>query len=127
MYLNKEEREELSSLSKEVFGTRSQWQKILDKGHSELVTRKIIETVKGEDGQDKQEEKTMADLNSAGKRHFYTKYHTVESLKEWMLSLKTQRDEIIAMMNKQNEERKAKAEEEERAKKFQEDNGGSAL
>jgi len=127
MYLTKEEREELSTLSKEVFGTRNQWQKMINKGHPELITRKVVKDVANEAGEITQEESTEPILTSSGRQQFSTKYYTVESVKEHMLALKKQRDEIIAMINKQNEERKAKAEQERALMDINQRGGGSAL
>jgi hypothetical protein len=134
MYLSKEEREELSNLSKEVFGTRSRWQKMVERGSSELLTRKTIKEVANEAGDITHQETEEAILTTSGRQQFITKHHTIDSVREYMVSLKKQRDEIIAMINKQNEESKAKAEA-EKAKAEQEQalmnvnsqGGGSAL
>lgn len=127
MYLTKEEREELSTLSKEVFGTRSQWHKMITKGMPELITKKVVKDVANEAGEIVQEESTEAILTTSGRQQFSTKYYTVESVMEYMLALKAQRDEIIAMINKQNEERKAKAEQEKALMEVNNQGGGSAL
>jgi hypothetical protein len=127
MYLTKTEREELSQLSKEVFGARGRWQKLLNSGGLELVTRKITEEVPSETGESTTKETSVAVLAENGTKRFTTKYYTVESIKEYMLSLKAQRDELIAMINTQNEELKKKAEQEKLLKDINEQSGGSAL
>lgn len=127
MYLPKEERKELSELSMEVFGKRSQWQKMIKKGHPELMTRTVVKEVANEAGEVTQQEAIEPVLTTSGAKQFAMKYYTLESIKEHMLALKAQRDEIIAMINKQNEERKAKEEQDKLLKEVQENNGGSAL
>lgn len=127
MYLTKNQRKELSDLSQEVFGTRSRWQKMVTKGNSELITRKVTEIVEAESGDPKTVEKTVPVLTASGVQQFENKYYTVEGVKEYMIALKKQRDEILALIQKQNEERKQKALEEAALLKLQEENGGSAF
>jgi hypothetical protein len=128
MYLTKEEREELSQLSKEVFGTRNQWQKIINDGNMELLTKNTVEIIPGENGAPSTtKEITVPILSENGHKQFVTKYYTPESAKEYMLTIKKQRDEIVDMINKQNEERKLKAEQEKALKDVNESGGGSAL
>ncbi len=128
MYLPKEEREELSALSKEVFGTRNQWQKMITKGFSELVTKKTNEVVPGENGTEPTtREVTVPVLTEYGAKQFVTKYYTPETVKEYMLGLKKQRDEIMAMIKQQNDERKAKEEQAKALKDLNAEHGGSAL
>lgn len=128
MYLPKEEREELSALSKEVFGTRSQWQKMVTKGYSELLTRKTSEVVPGENGAEPTTRQIdVPILTPHGSKQYITKYHTAETVKTYMLGLKKHRDDIMAMIQKQNEERKAKEEQAKLLKEVQTEHSGSAL
>jgi hypothetical protein len=52
MYVERELRDQLNALSKEIFGVASRWQKMLET--TEYVTREVTETVKNEDGTETQ-------------------------------------------------------------------------
>lgn len=74
-YLLKAEREELSALSKTLFGTKGEWQKILEKGLKTPMT------------------------NYAGGYEYRQRYFTVEQLKSFML------ENISAIEKKRAEEK----------------------
>lgn len=127
--LTKEEKGELSVLSKEVFGTRSRWQKLVNQGYPRLLTEEVTEFVPGEKEED---EGTTRKVQVPAKRHdgamqSTTVRHTVESVKEYMLQRKEMLDKIRAEIKRQQEEAKAKKELEEQALKVHEELHGSAL
>ena len=127
MNLTRNERKELDTMSKEVFGSTSHWQKLVNKGYIQQITEKKTETVLGVDGApDTTKEVDSPVLRADGAHQAVTKYHTVESIKALLLEMKTQRDKIMAMIQAQQTEQKAKAEQDEIAKKVQEEAGGAA-
>lgn len=128
MFIDREEREELNKLSKEVFGSASKWQKFLNNGLKELTQRTVVEVVPGENGApDTTKQVKVPVLTPNGVKQYHIKHFTLETMKEWLLELKTKRDEFMAMIKKQQDEEKAKKEADELAKKINEDIGGSAI
>lgn len=126
MYVDKETREELTALSKEVFGSTTKWKKILDEGTIELVTRKTTQKVKNAAGIEEDQEITVPVLMN-GVRQFTSKYFTLETLKEFMLDLKVKRDEFVKMIEEQQKAQKEAAEKAKLAESINSDAGGSAL
>lgn len=111
MFLPRAQREELNALSKEVFGVSSKWQKFLDKGTTELKTRKTIEIVPGVDGApDTEKEVVIPDLAPNGTKQFYQKYYTLDQVRQLMVDSKTQMDNYRAAMKKQQDEKVAQEE-----------------
>jgi len=126
MNLTRDQRTKLKELSLEVFGVSSYWQKLVD-GQVVLVTEKKSEIVPGVDGApDTTKEIDVPVLRDDGATQSVTKRHTPESALVLLLEMKTRRDQIMATINAQQEENKAKAAQEELQKKIQEDLGGSA-
>lgn len=77
--LTKAERTELSDLSKETLGTRSAWQKILNNGIEDLVTRNMEGAI-------------IPLLGPKNTLTFKTRYPTLEEIKEFMLKLKAEKE-----------------------------------
>jgi hypothetical protein len=129
MNLTRNEREELNALSKEVFGATSRWQKLSNKGYSELLSEEVTELVPGEKEEDEGTTKqTRVPIKRAdGGFQSVTKHHTVESVKEYMLQRKEQLNLIRAELKRQQDEAKAKKEKQELMKKVGEELAGSAL
>jgi len=124
----REQREELKALSQEVFGASSKWQKLME--YDQVLTRKIKETVPGQDGQPDQEVEREVPIFAPGTtkvKQSVRKYRSVEEVLELLKGFKAKRDEFIAQMKKQQEEAKAKKEADAQAQKVQEQLGGSAL
>jgi hypothetical protein len=121
-------RQELNALSKDVLGTSSRWQKLVNKGYTELVTEEVEETVPAEkEGEQPTTKRVQAPvLSPTGARQYVVKYHTVESVQQLLLEQKAQLDNIRAMIKKQNEEVKAKQEAEATAKQLHQELSGSA-
>ncbi len=123
------ERAELNALSKEVFGSSSRWQKLVNVGYSRLLTEKVTELVPAtEEGK----EDTTREVDVPVKRHdgafqSHIMRHTVESIREHMIQRKTQLDAFRAMLKKQQEEQQAKKEQEELALKVHQELQGSAI
>lgn len=120
-------REELGTLSKEIFGSTSRWQKILDKGTLELVTETVTEEVPGENGAEPTKKETQVPVLMNGTKQFTVKRYTLDTLKGYLLELKAKREAFLAMIKKQEEEKKAQEEKAKFEKKIQETFGGSAL
>jgi hypothetical protein len=93
---SREERQYLNTLSKEVTGVSSKWQKMA-KGIPELVTKTIKETVPAEEGKEPTvKEMTVAALTPEGAKQYRTKFYTYEEIKNLLLNIKKQRDEYAA-------------------------------
>lgn len=117
--MDRQTREEMNALSKEVFGASSRWQKLLTKGYPKLLTEEVEETVPAEkEGEEPKVIKVQKPvLRADGAKQSVQAYHTVESVKEMMLALKVKRDEFLAMIaqqQKEQEEAKKKAELQEK-------------
>lgn len=106
MFIDREIREELNALSKEVFGVSGRWKKLLEFGTNELVTKTVTETIPGENGEpDKTEEVKVADT-LRGANQYQHKTYTLDEVRELLLNLKKNRDEIRAKMKEMQEKRK---------------------
>lgn len=121
-------RNELDTLSKDVFGSSSRWQKLVTKGYTEQVTEEVTETVPSDkEGEPPTTKQVSVPVKTAfGAFQSVTKYHTIESVKEFLLEQKAKLDSIRAQIAKQREEALAKQKAEEDAKKLHEENSGSA-
>jgi len=128
MQVNRTDRKELDALSKDIFGVSSRWQKLVEKGYSELVTEEKTETVPAEKEGDEPTTRQVKVpiLTSFGAKQYVIKRHTLESVKEFLLEQKTQLDNIRAQIKKHQEEQKAKEDAENRAKQIHEQVAGSA-
>lgn len=120
-------RQELNALSKEVFGSSSRWQKLVNNGVAKLVTEEVTELVPGEtDDAPSTERKVQIPVKLNGMLHSVVQHHTVESVRELMVELKQKRDEYLAARKKAQEEEQAKKQAEALAKQVHEDLAGSA-
>lgn len=126
MNITREVRKELDALSKDVFGSSSRWQKLINKGYKELLTEEKEETVPGEKDESTKRIVNVPILTTFGAHRHVVKYHTVESVKEFLLEQKKQLDSIREQIKKQQEELKLKKEQELHAKNLNEVNSGSA-
>lgn len=126
--MNRNTRKELDPLSKEVFGSSSRWQKLVSKGHPELLTQEVEEPVPSDkEGGTVEIRKVQVPLKTAtGANQYYTKHYTVESIREYMLNQRAMMDQIRAQIKKMNEEAKAKREAEEKAQRLIDEASGSA-
>jgi len=129
MNIDRQTKDELNALSKEVFGASSRWQKLIGNGYTELVTEEVEEVVPAEkEGEEPTTRKVRVPLkNAAGMHQSVIKYHTVESVREYMLDRKKMLDQIRAQIKKQQDEARAKKEQEELTKKVHDDLQGSAV
>lgn len=121
-------REALKALSKEVFGASSRYEKLFEYDH--VLTHKVKETVPGENGAPDTEREVEVPLMAKGTtkvKQSVRKYRSVEEVMQVMLDFKAKRDAFIAEMKAQQEAAKAKQEADAKAKKLQDDLGGSAL
>src|SRR5579859_7420625 len=123
MQVSRQVKEELNALSKEVFGSTSRWQKLINNGHPELITEEVTEFVPGPTDDDPgMERKVQVPVkNPNGTYRSTLKRYTVESVREYMLERKKQLDEIKARIKQHQEEQKAKQELENRKKQLQEE------
>jgi hypothetical protein len=84
--MNRQTREELNQLSKEAFGTRSRWQKLVNNGFAELLERDrevMVPTRKG------LELKTFTD------RKYVSRHYTVDEVRKVMTDLLAARKAAI--------------------------------
>lgn len=105
--LSREQREEMKTLSREIFGVSSKWKTLLDHGYLYKVTRKVVEHVPQEDGTIKEVEKEVPALNEHGQEYSVRKYYTYDELKAKMLDLKERMRALNETLKKQQEEAKA--------------------
>jgi hypothetical protein len=120
MDLTREQREELNALSKELMGTPSRWQKLLERGYYETVTEEKDEEVPGENGAPSTTRKVQVPKLEHGMVVRTIKHHTYESLLSMLTAMKKSRDEMYAAFEK------AKAEQ-EAAQNVQKAAGGSVV
>jgi hypothetical protein len=121
MYIDKELREEMKALSKELLGTSSKWEKIVRDGI--LVPRTKMEKiiVPGKDGQpDTENEIKVLALNEQKQKVYDTKYLTAEELLDELRKIKSEK-------TKMEEERKRQQELAKRQKDIQDIAGGTAV
>lgn len=124
----REQRDQMKALSLEIFGKSSRYQKMFQ--YDEVLTRKVKETVPGENGApDTEREVEVPVMVGPGKgsKQSRRKYRTVEQVIQVLVEFKAKRDEFIAQMKKQQEEAAAKKEADLQAQKLQQELGGSAL
>lgn len=124
----REQREQLKALSTEIFGKSSRYQKLYE--YDQVLTRKIKETVPGENGEpDKEEENEVPLMVGPGKgsKQSVRRYRTTEEVLQLMLDFKAKREEFMRQMEEQKAAAKAKKDADDAAKKVQEELGGSAL
>lgn len=118
MLIDRKIREELNALSLEVYGVSSKWQKLLERGTNELITKTVTETVPGENGQPDETKEVQVPDTFNGVNQYRHRNYTLDEVKTLLLSMKKSRDEIIAKMK----EAQAKREFE---KKIHEENKGT--
>lgn len=127
--VDRQTRDELNALSKEVFGASSRWQKLIDKGYAEVLTEEVTEYVPAEvEGQEGTERKVNVPIKRQdGAVLSTTKHHTVDSVRTYMLDLKKKQEEFQAMLAKLQADQNKKQEQEALAKSLHADNAGSAV
>lgn len=118
MDLTREQREELSKLSKELLGTPSRWQKLLERGYLELQTEEKNEEVPGDNGAPSTTRKVQVPKLEKGMQIRTVKHHTYETLLALLIGMKKNKDEMYAAFEKVKKEREA-------AQRVQEMAGGS--
>lgn len=124
----REQREQLKALSLECFGVQSRYQKLFE--YNKVLTHKVKETVPGENGQPDTEREVEVPLyakNTTKVKQSRATYRSVEEVIALLLDFKQKREEYMAKMKAAQEEAKAARESVEKAKKLQEELGGSAL
>jgi hypothetical protein len=127
--IDRKTRDELSALSKEVFGASSRWQKLMNDGVQELLTEEVTELVPGEkEGDEPTERKVWVPVKrSDGALQYSIKRYTLEEVHAYMLDLKKKFEEFQEQVRKIQEEAKKKKEQEELEKALQVQASGSAL
>lgn len=116
--MQKAERKEYDLLSKAVFGSSSRWQKLIGKGYDEVVSEEIEETIPAEkEGDEPTKQKIQRPILKNGARQLVRKYHTVESVLEFMVEQNKKINEFKEKMEKAKEEYFAKVKAEEEAAK----------
>ena len=102
--MNKQDREAMSVLSKQVFGSRNSWRKILEKGMMDVQTRTITETVPGEDGApDTTRQVQVAISSSNGKPIKISRYFSETELLSYMTERKDSFDAMMAQFQAQQD------------------------
>lgn len=128
--LTHEEKTELNDLSREVYGSSSRWQKLINKGYAKLVTEETTEYVPNPEDEEKEgttQKVNVPVLYKNGAKQSVQTYHTVDSVKAEMVDRKAKLEEIRALIKKQQDEARAKREQEEFVKKAIQDTTGAAV
>jgi hypothetical protein len=126
--LSHAEREELKTLSKEVYGASSRAKKLIDQGYAELLTEETTEYVPGKTEGEEGTTRTVKiplKRKDGAKQSVITR-HTVDSIKAEMLDRKAKLDEIRAIIKKQQDEAKEKKAKDQLAQHVHERLAGSA-
>lgn len=105
MFIEREVRERMNALSKEVTGVASKWKSMLDHGTNELVTEMKTETIPGENGQPDKTEEVKVPVLMNGTKQFRHKSYTFEEVETLFLNMKKGRDEYLAKLKAQREQR----------------------
>lgn len=120
MFLEREEREELNNLSRQVFGSASRWQKYI-KGVYIGQTKQVEEEVPGENGAEPTKQtKNVPLLGPDRKQVKVIKRYTVEEVRNLMLTYKALREQFL------ENQRKVQAEQ-AMQKKVQDELSGTAV
>ena len=127
--LTRAEREELKALSKEVFNSTSRWEKLIKNGYPELLTHEVTELVPGKTEADEPtEQKSRVPMKTArGTYMSRMKYHTVDSVRSYMLDRKKQIDDMRAEIKRRQDEARAQREKEQLVQKVHQELQGSAV
>ena len=89
--INRELKEQLKSLSMELFGSSSRWVKLLENGSLQLVTEEVTEYVPSEkDGEDGTTRQVKVPMLHEGMKVSRIERLSPEKLTEELLKLKTQ-------------------------------------
>jgi len=129
MNLTREQKAELNELSKYVFGSTSKWKKLMEKGQLTAVTEEVTEYVPNETDPDAEgtTRKVQVPVKVGNSPLSTVKRYSYEEVKEYLLTLKSKKDELMEKIRQHQEEQRKKQEQEALQKKVQEELGGSAL
>lgn len=129
MNVSREVKEELNKLSLEVFGAASRWQKLCTKGYTKVVTRKEKEVVPAAKEGDSPTEREIdvPVLRADGATQSTTEYHTVTSIRQYMLDRKEALEKIRAEIKRRQDETQAKKEQEQHISKVHQELQGSVV
>jgi hypothetical protein len=120
--MKKAERKEIDLLSKHVFGSASRWQKLVGKGYNELVSEEVEETVPPEkEGDEPTTQKVRKPVLKNDTLQYVKKFHTVDSVLEYMVEEKKKLDVLREEIIKKREEFFIKLAKEQADKKSKED------
>jgi hypothetical protein len=128
MQISYTDRKELDTLSKNVFGVSSRWQKLIEKGHPELVVEDKTETVPPAKEGDEPTTRVVKVpvLSKTGAKQYTIKRYTLETVKDHMLECEKQLAVIREQIKKMEEEKKNQEENEKRIEGIHELLAGSA-
>lgn len=134
MYVERELRNQLNALSKEVFGVASKWQKMLET--TEPVTLEVVETVKNEDGTESQKTTKRPGLynpnpldtkNPNGHQIRQAVRRTPEQILEQLQGFKKQLDDLKAQMKAEQDAKEAAEKQKQLEQSVREAAHGSAV
>lgn len=128
--LTREEKAELSALSKDVYGASSRWQKLINKGYDRLITEETTEYVPNAEDESKEgttRKVQVPVLRKDGAKQSVRTYHTVDSIKAEMIERKAKLDEIRAIIKKQQDDARAKKEQGKLANTVHRELSGTAV
>lgn len=126
---NAEVKKEMDKLSLEVFGTKSRWRKMVEQGVAELIEEDTTRLFIKDGVENKETVKTPLmheGANGGQMLQFQLKRYTMEEVKEKLIFLKTQRDNFLSALKKQQEDEKT-AKELEKAKTVVQTASGSSI
>lgn len=123
--LNRNERDQLKALSKEVFGVSSRYQRFLE-GVAEVITHEVDEEVPGDgDAPATTRKVRVPTLTANGVKQTRIKRYTFQETLDLLLSFKAQRDAMIKAQLDQQAAAAAKKAQAELQKKVQDELAGS--
>lgn len=121
--LNRNERDQLKALSKEVFGVSSKYQRFLE-GVAEVITHEVDEEVPG-DAPATTRKVRVPTLTANGVKQTRIKRYTFQETLDLLLSFKAQRDAMSKAQLDQQAAAAAKKVQDELQKKVQDELAGS--
>jgi hypothetical protein len=120
--LSREVINELNALSKETMGSSSKWRKMIELGVPELVQEDTVKLTMVDGKEVKETVKTPVLYKDSIHAHTLKRY-TVESVREFMLTVKDRQEQVRALIKRIEEQKKAA----EATKQAVADQSGSAV
>jgi hypothetical protein len=119
--MNKLERAQIADLSKLVFGSRTAWKKILEKGMLEHQTRTVDEVVPGKNGEPDTTRQVQVAVTQGKTPIKTTRYFTESQLVAYMVDRKEQFEKMMAQFKQQQAEAQAAGQAAKEARRLEQE------